>query len=631
MQPRPLPPNYVDRQDLLDEVATKLLKPLINPNKYEATLTLTGAGGFGKTIIAMSLCHRPDVKKEFTDGFAFIELGPQAVDPSVKLSQLYHLLTGEDLKHGDDDIYTEQEIKQIANIHYRKLLVIIDDVWDAEDALPLVKAFSNCRIILTTRMNDIEQYIPSQNSVSIGAMTLNEAISLLTEGIIDKHQISQNFSLLRELAEDVHLWPLLLSLTRGHLLHHLKQQDNKSCIDAIQCAKAQLHDRGLTAFDKNNIKRCRNLAVKACIEVTLELLKQPVSEKFKILILWTGIGTSLQKVVLKDLWNISEQEAADSVDKLWAYGLIRFSATTVSLSITQTFVEVHAVISQYIVDNIDSKEVGTLSPFVGSRHVSVHKALLQTLTQRVRNAAFSSKKDFLECTLYELQNFALPHNLKMINMHIITNPHMIKLTLQRIKECIMNSYYIMHLLSLVEKDIELLIEDCKEVLRNAYKICRILNQDTQKCLHNKNYDELIPKIEKVFENYCLGNIAQEAVTMAKQIIPHCDGEEQYYMTLWYEDMYTMTTEYHAIKTYTLPIINFLVKQIKQITTSLQNGARNIDLTYQYFKLMEEKESLTIQYLINLQKVSPNIVQMQAPEYGVDGQLLLAIQNSLHNA
>ena len=42
-------------------------------------------------------------------------------------------------------------------------------------------------------MNNIEQYISSQNSVSIGAMTQNEAISLLTEGIIDKHQMLAYF------------------------------------------------------------------------------------------------------------------------------------------------------------------------------------------------------------------------------------------------------------------------------------------------------------------------------------------------------------------------------------------------------------------------------------------------------
>ena len=45
----PLPSNHVNRQILLDEIATKLLQATNDPNKYETTLTITGAGGFGKT------------------------------------------------------------------------------------------------------------------------------------------------------------------------------------------------------------------------------------------------------------------------------------------------------------------------------------------------------------------------------------------------------------------------------------------------------------------------------------------------------------------------------------------------------------------------------------------------------
>ena len=41
------------------------------------------------------------VKEQFTDGFVFIELGPQPTDSSIKLNQLYHLLTGEYLKQCD--------------------------------------------------------------------------------------------------------------------------------------------------------------------------------------------------------------------------------------------------------------------------------------------------------------------------------------------------------------------------------------------------------------------------------------------------------------------------------------------------------------------------------------------------
>ena len=47
-QPPPLPSNYVCRQKLLDEMATKLCQAQNDPNAYGTSLTVTGAGGFGK-------------------------------------------------------------------------------------------------------------------------------------------------------------------------------------------------------------------------------------------------------------------------------------------------------------------------------------------------------------------------------------------------------------------------------------------------------------------------------------------------------------------------------------------------------------------------------------------------------
>ena len=54
----------------------------------------------------------PVIKQQFTDGFIFVELGPQAPDPSIKLCQLYHLLTGENLISSDTN-YAEQEIEKV--------------------------------------------------------------------------------------------------------------------------------------------------------------------------------------------------------------------------------------------------------------------------------------------------------------------------------------------------------------------------------------------------------------------------------------------------------------------------------------------------------------------------------------
>ena len=163
--------------------------------------------------------------------------------------------------------------------------------------------------------------------VIIGPMTQNEAISLLTSGVISSSQLSQeDVSLLDELAQDVHLWPLLLSLIRGQLSHNLKQYHLPYC-EAIQNVRAKLHHKGLTAFDKNNIEaiyRSRKLAVKACIEITLDSLTESSSNKLKSFILYTGIDTSLEIAVLNILWNISKQEAEDTVEILWAFGLVQF-------------------------------------------------------------------------------------------------------------------------------------------------------------------------------------------------------------------------------------------------------------------------------------------------------------------
>ena len=612
----------------MDEIATKLLQATNDPNKYQTTLTITGAGGFGKSTSVISLCHHHIVQEQFTDGFVFIELGPQATDPSIKLSQLYHLLTGEYLKQCDIN-HAEQEINQLTSNYYRNLLVIIDDVWHVEDAEPLVKAFSNCKIILTARKNDIEQYIPSKKSVTIGPMTEEEAISLLTSGVIDSSQLSQeDVSLLNEISQDVHLWPLLLSLIRGQLSHNLKQH-HLSYHKAIQNVQAKLHHKGLTAFDKNNIetmKKGRKLAVKACIEITFESLTKSSIEKIKSLILFNGIGTSLQTAVLNNLWNISEQEAEDTVDVLWAYGLVQFTDITISSNnIKQHCVEVHAVISQYIIDCMDSNEALALSPYGGlNTSNSVRKGLTLTFQQSygVHDPSSLTAMDYLKYQLFEIESGLLPFCLKMINMYTVIDPHNLILILQHIKDALMTSPYTINLLSLLDDGIKLgdkinsLTVDCTRILKYAHKLCRKLNQSVQRNLYENNYDKLIQTVEEFIKNYPLCNVAQKAVTTVKKIIPYCDGELLHYMMMKCEKLQMKTHDYHDITTLGLPHIKLRIKQHKQIISSLHNGSPDIELTYYYImsgKYNEEEELVKANHLIKVQEVAPIFVHQQATQ------------------
>ena len=601
---------------MLDKIATKLLQATIDPNKYETTLTITGAGGFGKTTTAISLCHHPVVNKHFTDGFLFIELGPQATDPSLKLRDIYNLLTGE---HCGINV-VEQKIKQLTSDYFCNLLVIIDDVWHVEDAEPLVKAFSNCKTILTTRMNDIEQYIPSKQSVIIGPMTQHEAITLLTSGVIDSSQLSQeDVSLLDELAEDVHLWPLLLSLIRGQLSHNLKRY-HLSYHNAIQNVQDKLHHKGLTAFDKNNIEainKSRKLAVKACIEMTLELLTKSLSDRIKILLLWTGIGTSLQTAVLNNLWKISKQEAKESVDALWAYGLVQFTDITISPNNnTQHCVEVHAVISQYVIECMESSDVSTLEASITA--ASVHDALGLIFQQSygVHDLSFLKIEDYLKYKLSFIKDHMLPLNLKTINMRTVIDPHDVIVILQRIKDVLMGSPCTINLLSLLENEINTIKHNCKEILKDVHKMCRKLSQRVQRNHFEKKYDELIETVEQFIKNYPLCSVAQKAATMVKKIIPQCDGTVQQHLMFFCEYLQMLTCDYHSITTLTLPQIKLDINLHKQITDSLLNGSPDIELTFHYLmsgKYVEELQLLGTSRLIKLQEVAPIYVQLQASQ------------------
>ena len=142
--------------------------------------------------------------------------------------------------------------------------------------------------------------------------------------------------------------------------------------------------------------------------------------------LWTGIGCSLQTAVLHYLWNVTEHEARDTTDTLWAYGLVQFSDIIIPPhNSTQRCLEVHAVISQYVVECMDSKEAIALSTCHDGLDTSklVSKELLNQFKKSSpmdESGVWVCGSDYLKCESYEIENFKLPYYLKHIQQMILT-------------------------------------------------------------------------------------------------------------------------------------------------------------------------------------------------------------------
>src|SRR3989440_6367735 len=81
-QARKLPEGYIARPKVFEAVK-QLLLTHEGSQTTAITTALRGAGGFGKTTLALALCHDPDIQAAFPDGILWVELGehpPRSLD-----------------------------------------------------------------------------------------------------------------------------------------------------------------------------------------------------------------------------------------------------------------------------------------------------------------------------------------------------------------------------------------------------------------------------------------------------------------------------------------------------------------------------------------------------------------------
>ena len=328
------------------------------------TVILLGFGGFGKTTLATGLCYQPAVQQYFLDGVLLITLGPKPPDFDLMLIKLYDQLTNKNSQE-QGSFSMADKLRWYVSSYLERLLVIIDDVWDAEDALIYANVFNTCKIVLTTRKTDISTHIPAKNIIKIEEMSMDESKLLLTYRVVDTDKLNPSATkMLETLTQNLHRWPLLLGLVRNHLHSQIKLQSPIN--QAIQKVQQNLYDKGLTAFDSDVTSRIsKSNAVKACVDATLELLSQNELSNLKILVLYAGSSIKIPKSSLHYFWT---DDVDDNLKSLTACGLVSISRMALPPSIcTLACVEMHAVITQYLIDSMD---FGTLKQIFEGMHIA---------------------------------------------------------------------------------------------------------------------------------------------------------------------------------------------------------------------------------------------------------------------
>ena len=558
LQPPSLPENYICRPKLLNELVQKMLSSKPDPSGLSVA-TITGASGYGKTTLAKAFCHDPQIIKTFKDGFLLIELGPKAPNPLSTLTSLYLRLTNKQFDQDDIEAIV-MELRDTTGAYFHNLLVILDDVYEANDAKPYIKAFSNCSIVLTTQLSVISEFIPARVELRVSKMETDEAVAVVSGAANSKNDITVS-----DLADSLHYWPLLLNLVRCQVNHSQKQQQTSEG-GAISTTKQRLQEKGLDVRTTNSTSedQHKKVAVKACIDLSLEMIGDSLTEKLIMYILFTGIGYSLSTDVVHLLWQVSKSDAEEAIQSLIQCGLIHLKTSYNK----ETNIMVHAVIAQYILDNVSATKLIQLGAYKGSNGILIDAAIDGSSGIMLP----SEDSEYLKVILNVVDNGELPCRLRRLSSVAVQSPTSLTSIIQEFdKQCLSLPEY-EEIKTKYDNTIVALVDECSEVSAITVQSAISLNTDLYKVLQANSHDTLIKSVEHLCRTKLIGEVASKFIKVLPDIIAEGDDELFDKIQSTFERIQTFEPECNENIVIEFAQIKVVIEFRKRITGALTSGS-----------------------------------------------------------
>ena len=302
----PLPPGLAARTHLVDAVVAGLVGAGQRPGR---NTLVQGAGGFGKTTLALMACHRPEVVQAYPDGLLWVPLG-ETPDLAHVLGDLHVLVTGSPVAVVGLDAMAGALAKALQG---RQCLLVIDDVWREEDLAPFLR-LSGPRLLLTTRHRALIQQAAQEPwpEVPVDEMSADEAGAMLGRGLVLDAAAE---AALRDLAQRLGCWPLLLDLAAARLREEHKR-GRGSLAQCLAFVATLFEKKGVLGFDRRD-SQARNAAVARSVDVGLELVDQMApganlpARAAELSIFPENMAIPLQ--VLGELWGLDAFDLEDEV------------------------------------------------------------------------------------------------------------------------------------------------------------------------------------------------------------------------------------------------------------------------------------------------------------------------------
>ena len=275
-----LPEWVVDRPAELAAVVSALVDT--GAEMVGITTGLYGAGGFGKTVLARMAGTDRRVWQRFGGRVHLVTLGQdvrEAAAIAAKVNDVIKLVSGEAASFTDPQL-AGQRLGSVLDAGPRRLLVL-DDVWRAEQLAPFTQGGRECARLVTTRVPEL--LAGRGPAVLVDQMSQGQARALLTAGLPPLSE-----AVVAGLLAVTGRWPLLLRLVnkvlaacaqvaadvdaQGAVLVEQLRAGGPAAVDEVMGEDVQMLDVGQPGQ--------RGRAVRATIEASTSQLTGGDAERF---------------------------------------------------------------------------------------------------------------------------------------------------------------------------------------------------------------------------------------------------------------------------------------------------------------------------------------------------------------
>jgi hypothetical protein len=346
---RDLPGAYVARTALLARLKRELLGAGTGQTTA-ITTALRGAGGFGKTTLALALCHDPEIQTAFPDGVLWIELGEQPPRPLDLLNSLLARLAGA----GNTALTLEeaQEHWQAA-LANKTCLLVIDDVWQGEALTPLLEGGPRCQRLITTRNDRVLP--PTASRVIVDAMEPAEALKLLCQGLPTEIRRPDAQTALLLLIKRLGYRPYLLTLARGLLATHLSY--GRPLQEALVVVEQVYQDGSGVSWQQGHASGFDE-AVEASMQASLRQLQRVISSSYQPLERFQELATfpedtDIPIAILRLFWQVTTGLKGWEVDHLCMQ--LHSLSLVLTCDLGADTIRLHDVTRTYLVKRADNQ------------------------------------------------------------------------------------------------------------------------------------------------------------------------------------------------------------------------------------------------------------------------------------